>query len=1001
MSRPACTCGASTLCSPLGPVIREPSRRPLALIILLCRGGAPSKLKHLSARAESLVRAGLDAHVIVDEDGPDASAPSTAPSECAARVHFPRAAEVARLGWANMSSSDDGKRWERATLWAHDVLRARDSVVTGGGGYAWFVEDGVFWEEGGDEVVASAGGGSSGRGLQGLVASFAGETADLIACEPGPLAPSWRAADGVLPPAFLAACSAVPITRLSYRILAACAAIGRARGRLAPRDILFPSVVRMLASGVFNVRAQPAAGASSGTAAAPLLVPARGLWLNAPWTAGFRDRSAPWSTAALAAAAAAGSTLFFPYAGGDSMGALPASAPTPFSPQPTTVAPSSCDLAAPRAAVAFFGLVKDFSIVEKSVERHLLAPLRRAGFAVDIFCHTYVLDAISNPRNNEAGARVFPASLAAALPLKALAFSDPAAVDAALPVAHFLRNGDAWPETRGQSALFFVRQLVSLDEVTRLWTSAGVDYDVVVYARPDVLFFNDIDIARHLPLRSGALYTPNFHTWVPSGTGSHGVGLNDRFAFGRADVMRTFGSRLALVESFLARPDRPMLHAEAFLAALAMAQRWSVVDSLTRFGRVRAGGALADNPSDEKLRFYPISPAATTELGAAGDASASVDSALAALASAARAIGSADVPVPIRIAGAIAGRKRARSVDCSGGGGGGGAGGGVDVCQDGVAIRGEHSAAWPETPTDGEAYGAARGYYVCAHAKSPEHLLVLSRCLESIYRVDPSARVVVINDGSTEDVAVAVENFSALHRGAPGLVAAPRCVRNPFPGSGEVYPYAHNVLHREFRSFLTLHDSMVLMRAIPDDAWRSVEGGAGTARALWCFTKWVRSREQVGAAMRALVAHVSAVPAAQSFLRLFEEEALPCESGCDCPDCRGRGGRGRPPPCGLAWSGAFGLACLASGDFVARVWEKYGLAALVPHVTTRTDRCACERIWGIVLALEGAPTDRSALCGRIHSHPSAFRKGHFESLDELIKRVAHYAAPVAKTWYGR
>jgi hypothetical protein len=749
----------------------------------------------------------------------------------------------------------------------------------------------------------------------------------------------------------------------------------------------------MIAAGVFNVRQQPAtaAGGTPAAASATLHVPARGLWLSAPWTDGLHDRSAQWSSAALAAAAAAGTSLFFPFSGGDVVDTSPPTSTTAAgpSPQPTALASSPCVLAAPRAAVAFFGLVKDFALVAASVERHLLGPLRRAGFAVDVFCHTYALDAISNPRNKEAGARVFPASLAASVPLTSLSFSDPAAVDAAHPVARFLRNGDAWPETAGQSALFYVRQLVSLDEVTRLWTAAGVPYDAVVYARPDVLFFNDIDITRHLPLRAGALYTPNFHTWVPGGTGSHGVGLNDRFAFGGAAVMRVFGSRLAHVEAFLARHDRPMLHAEAFLAALAAAQRWTVVDSLTRFGRVRAGGALADSPTDEKLRFYPTAPAVTTALGAAGGGCA--DDALVALANAAHALGCSDAPAPIRPTGSTAGRKRARSVEASGGGG-------TDVGQSaGGAARGdgETTAAWPEKAADGGAYGADRGYYICAHAKTREHLLILTRCLESVYRVDPGANVIVINDGSSEDVGAAVEAFALQGGGAP----PPRVVRNPFPGSGELYPYAHNVVHREFRVFLTLHDSMVLLRAISDDAWRGVDSGAGTARALWCFTKWVRSREQVGSSLRALLAHLSSVPAAQPFLRLYEEEALPCESGCDCPDCKTRGAR--PPPRGLGWSGAFGLACLASGDFVARAWTKYGLAALLPHVTTRPDRCACERVWGIVLALEGAPTERTAVCGRIHAHPGAFRKGHFETLDALVRRVGHYAVPVAKTWYGR
>ena len=622
------------------------------LIIFLCRANTTtattattSSTTHISratARAATLTLAGFDAHVIVDADNLTPNT-NTLPQTCVARVHFPRASELTRLGWTDLSNPNDGRRWERATLWAHDILRSRDGVPASESlsstNNVWFIDADEKRE---DENVHT-----HDTNLQGLVTAYMTDPADLIVSPPQStttLSPQyWRSANGVIPPAFLSSCSTAPFMRLSYRTLAACAALARARGRLLSRDILFPSIIRMLSAGVFNVRQlslptplQPSIISSSSAAAAnpptatatlpPTLThhPVRTIWLNSPWT------DAELST------------------------------------------PPPPPLSTPRVAVAFFGLVKDFALVSASVERHLLSPLRRAGFEkIDLFCHTNALDAVTNPRNNEKGARVFPASLSSSLPLKGLSFSDPTDIDTALPVSHFLRNGDAWPESSGLSALFYVRQLVSLDQVTRLWTAhaAATDttYDAIIYTRPDILFFNDVDIARHLPLRPNTLYAPNFHTWVPNGTGSHGVGINDRFAFGCSDVMKVYGSRLSYVDSFLARVDRPMLHSEAFLAALSALHRWSVIDLAVRFGRVRAGGTLVDSPFDAKLRFGPNTPAVTTTLaesggsGSGGGDITSTDASIS-LAAAARAIGCSDVPVRIERMALSDGRKRARSI---------------------------------------------------------------------------------------------------------------------------------------------------------------------------------------------------------------------------------------------------------------------------------------------------------------------------------------------------
>ena len=60
-------------------------------------------------------------------------------------------------------------------------------------------------------------------------------------------------------------------------------------------------------------------------------------------------------------------------------------------------------------------------------------------------------------------------------------------------------------------------------------------YRAVVYARPDLRYLDDLDVAQLLSRADDELYTPFWATWG---------GLNDRFAFGAPRPAAAFGRRL-------------------------------------------------------------------------------------------------------------------------------------------------------------------------------------------------------------------------------------------------------------------------------------------------------------------------------------------------------------------------------------------------------------------------------------------------------------------------
>ncbi len=271
--------------------------RQSPLVVFIARNAAPAVLE----RREELARAGYDAHVVVDEVASLSAAPRDAPAlrSCIARVHSIDEAEARRLHWTCMTGRffHEGRRdvtgWEKATLWALAVLRADAASATGGGDStcgveardAWFVEDDVWWPPGGD-------------GLTSLLATRS--CADLIASRLAPTVAhrpewyNWGLNAGVIPPPFLSA-SFNPVSRVSLRVLEAAATLAATAGRLTFHEILFPSLVRMIA-----------AGGGSATAA-------HAEWFAPQVERGIRWRPA-WGDSELSAAMAVrgGARLFHP-----------------------------------------------------------------------------------------------------------------------------------------------------------------------------------------------------------------------------------------------------------------------------------------------------------------------------------------------------------------------------------------------------------------------------------------------------------------------------------------------------------------------------------------------------------------------------------------------------------------------------------------------------------------------------------------------------------------
>ena len=244
-----------------------------------------------------------------------------------------------------------------------------------------------------------------------------------------------------------------------------------------------------------------------------------------------------------------------------------------------------------RVALCFWGICRSTSRTIESIRSCILQPLEAAGIQFDIYVHTYLIyRPYTNPRAEEFSLQLRNTDWKL-LGAKEGAYmvENQDRVDLDLQLVKYRSQGNPWPEDDGGFNTLdnHVRALWSLNQVTSLWTHSGIQYDAVIYLRPDVQYLRPlvVDWIRGIPEHTVCM--PNFHLHT---------GCNDRFAIGKPSVMEIYGRRFkgALAYSYHAK-----LHSEQYLAHTLQNANIRIEYIPFRFKRVRANGELCE--SDKQL----------------------------------------------------------------------------------------------------------------------------------------------------------------------------------------------------------------------------------------------------------------------------------------------------------------------------------------------------------------------------------------------------------------
>ena len=201
-----------------------------------------------------------------------------------------------------------------------------------------------------------------------------------------------------------------------------------------------------------------------------------------------------------------------------------------------------------KVCVGFFGITRSTKVTHRSAWRHVLNPIKDAGARLKIFLHTYKLSHANNERAGERNVTLDGQEWKLLKPTTTMFEKQDRALDHKLyyQAVRAMLIGKRYIHYEFMSYLAFKgtmmnigRQGHSLHQVSKLMR--GHNCTRVVFARPDVMFVNDVDTRRLLQcdMPDDTWYIPDFAHWG---------GVNDRLAFGNYASMQIYGARVPSIQ---------------------------------------------------------------------------------------------------------------------------------------------------------------------------------------------------------------------------------------------------------------------------------------------------------------------------------------------------------------------------------------------------------------------------------------------------------------------
>lgn len=246
------------------------------------------------------------------------------------------------------------------------------------------------------------------------------------------------------------------------------------------------------------------------------------------------------------------------------------------------------------------------------------------------------------------------------------------------------------------------------------------------------------------------------------------------------------------------------------------------------------------------------------------------------------------------------------------------------------------------------------GFIISRHVTCSKTNRYWNNAVISIRTLYPLRKIVIIDDNSNQAFVHAFFNYKNII-----------IINSEYEKRGELLPYYYFYKHKFFKNAVIIHDSVFIRKRI---AFEKIIGKSVIP--LWHFDA---DREHMNE-RRFLIQRL------KNNKEIAEMLSLNFLSN-------------------KKWLGCFGVQSFINLGFLEHIENKYNLFNLLYSVKCRADRCALERIFGVIFCIERTDLYRNkSILGHIHRYS---KWGY--TFDEFVRdrskrRIFH---PVVKVWTGR
>ena len=251
------------------------------------------------------------------------------------------------------------------------------------------------------------------------------------------------------------------------------------------------------------------------------------------------------------------------------------------------------------------------------------------------------------------------------------------------------------------------------------------------------------------------------------------------------------------------------------------------------------------------------------------------------------------------------------------------------------------------------------GFIITRHVNSETTNKYWNQNIKLIRTHYPLKQIVIIDDNSNYEYVKSDFEYKNI-----------TVIQSEFHGRGELLPFIYFLKHKWFDNAVIIHDSVFIHKRIPF--------------------------EQIGLPVIPLWHHIYDKENLPNLLRItkFLKHKKSIEKIINGNELNILGmNRDKFKLC-------FGVQCYINLHFLERIENKYNISNLVHAVHCRTDRCALERIIGIIFSLEYSNLlNINSLFGSIFHHKNAFSYNYDAYIADFNgKNVPH---SFVKVWTGR